>query len=64
MYWLRTGTGVIRAYDSLKACCDEANLQIADRITSINLRKYFATMSQVFDHRRSSYHIKDYDMTG
>lgn len=39
--------GAIRAYDSLKTLCGEIVLKKPDRITSVNLRKYMATVSQV-----------------
>ncbi|VDI57024.1 Hypothetical predicted protein [Mytilus galloprovincialis] len=42
-----TGNGVHRAYDSLKCVCEEAGVRYPDRITSVNIRKYFATMMQV-----------------
>ncbi|XP_033740934.1 uncharacterized protein LOC117327839, partial [Pecten maximus] len=44
-----TGEGVIRAYDSLKEMCAELNLGAPERITSVSMRKYIATLSQVID---------------
>jgi hypothetical protein len=41
------GNGTYRAYDALKRACMEAEVTCPDRITSVNLRKYFATMTQV-----------------
>uniref|UniRef100_A0A8W8MKN2 Uncharacterized protein n=1 Tax=Magallana gigas TaxID=29159 RepID=A0A8W8MKN2_MAGGI len=41
--------GVLRAYDSLKAFCDKCCLKKPEKITSVNLRKYTATIAQVFD---------------
>ena len=41
------GNGVIRAYDSLKTVCAEVDLLKPEKITSVNLRKYTATISQV-----------------
>lgn len=38
--------GVLRAYDSLKFCCGQVSLKNPDRITSVNLRKYTATIAQ------------------
>lgn len=40
------GIGVIRAYDSLKIMCQEVTLQKPEKLTSVNLRKYTATISQ------------------
>jgi len=42
-----TDDGVIRAYDALAKACKEACLQAPERITSTNLRKYMATITQV-----------------
>ncbi|XP_033759137.1 glutamic acid-rich protein-like [Pecten maximus] len=44
-----TGDGVMRAYDSLKAICGELSLGAPDRITSVSMRKYIVTLSQVID---------------
>uniref|UniRef100_A0A8W8MQQ1 Uncharacterized protein n=1 Tax=Magallana gigas TaxID=29159 RepID=A0A8W8MQQ1_MAGGI len=44
-----TRFGVLRAYDSLKAFCDKCYLKKPEKITSVNLRKYTATIAQVFD---------------
>ncbi|KAK6191611.1 hypothetical protein SNE40_003255 [Patella caerulea] len=41
--------GVLRPYDSLKTLCGEWSLQKPEQMTSVNLRKYTATISQVFD---------------
>ena len=41
-----SGIGVIRAYDSLKKLCSEVALQKPEKLTSVNLRKYTATISQ------------------
>ncbi|XP_038063141.1 uncharacterized protein LOC119733845 [Patiria miniata] len=43
------GDSVLRAYDSLKKVCQECDLQIPGRNTSVNLRKYMATLAQVMD---------------
>ena len=47
VFIISTGVGVIRAYDSLKMMCGRAQLGKPDRITSTNLRKYMATITQV-----------------
>ncbi len=39
---------VNRSYDSLKAMCQQANLCAPDRITSVAMRKYMATLTQVY----------------
>ena len=39
--------GCFRSYDSLKKVCKRAGLDCPDRITSVSLRKYMATISQV-----------------
>lgn len=44
-----TRFGVLRAYDSLKAFCDKCCLKKPEKIISVNLRKYTATIAQVFD---------------
>ena len=41
------GPGVYRGYNSLKSICEDAELQQGHKITSITLRKYMATMTQV-----------------
>ncbi len=41
--------GVLRAYDSLKTLCMVVNLQRTEQITSVNLRKYTATIAYIFD---------------
>lgn len=41
------GLGVVRAYDSLSTLASEADLQKPEKITSTNLRKYCATVTQV-----------------
>ncbi|XP_033737472.1 titin homolog [Pecten maximus] len=43
------GEGVFRAYDSLKTVCSEISLSAPERITSVSMRKYIATLSQVID---------------
>ena len=45
----RCEKGVIRAYDSVKAVASKACLDEPWRITSVNLRKFMATMVQTFD---------------
>lgn len=47
-YFFCVGLGVLRAYDSLKFCCGQVSLKNPDRITSVNLRKYTATIAQVY----------------
>ncbi|XP_069105224.1 uncharacterized protein [Argopecten irradians] len=44
-----TGDSVMRAYDSLKTICAEHSLKAPERITSVSMRKYIATLSQVID---------------
>lgn len=39
--------GAVRAYDSLKKICKELKLKQPEQITSVNMRKYTATISQV-----------------
>ena len=46
IFFLQSGEGVIRAYDSLRTMCQEAQLTAPHRITSTNLRKYMATVTQ------------------
>ena len=41
------GLGVLRAYESLKCYCKKCDLRSPDKITSINMRKYTATIAQV-----------------
>ncbi|XP_055958464.1 formin-2-like isoform X1 [Patella vulgata] len=43
------GEGVIRAYNSVLKACSRAPLKSPQLITSTNLRKYMATVTQVFD---------------
>ncbi|XP_021353744.1 uncharacterized protein LOC110450516 [Mizuhopecten yessoensis] len=43
------GHGVVRAYDALSKACKAADLKAPERITSTNLRKYMATITQVLD---------------
>ena len=43
-----TAAGVIRGYMSLYDLSREAALEYPERVTSTNLRKYFATLTQVF----------------
>ncbi|XP_069114279.1 uncharacterized protein [Argopecten irradians] len=50
-----TGDGVIRAYDSLKSICGELSLSAPEQITSVTMRKYIATLSQVID-------MKDFEL--
>lgn len=40
--------GYVRAYDSLKTMCNEVCLLAPHRITSVSMRKYMATLTQVF----------------
>ena len=40
---------VLRAYESLSQIASEAGLQAPHKITSVQLRKYMATISQVLD---------------
>lgn len=39
--------GFARAYDSTKKLCEEIDLKAPARITSVNMRKYCATLAQV-----------------
>ena len=39
-----------RAYNSLKMICDEIELKAPEQITSVNMRKYTATLTQVFNN--------------
>ncbi|XP_052229409.1 uncharacterized protein LOC127843707 isoform X6 [Dreissena polymorpha] len=41
------GTQYVRAYDSLKSVCDEVTLKAPARITSVSMRKYMATLTQL-----------------
>ncbi|XP_064625950.1 uncharacterized protein LOC135486780 [Lineus longissimus] len=41
--------GVFYAYKSLKCVCSELDLQTPERITSVAMRKYMATLSQTVD---------------
>lgn len=41
------GLGVVRCYESLSAVCGRAGLEQPQKITSVNLRKYMATVTQV-----------------
>ncbi|CAG2245278.1 unnamed protein product [Mytilus edulis] len=42
-----TGDGPLRSYDSMKNVCEKLNLKRPESITSVTLRKYTATLSQV-----------------
>ncbi|KAH3713312.1 hypothetical protein DPMN_073101, partial [Dreissena polymorpha] len=42
-----TGHYNVRSYEFLKAICGELSLSHPDQITSVNLRKYIGTLSQV-----------------
>ena len=42
-----TATGALRSYESLKKISDEVGLRNPQRMTSVTLRKYTATLSQV-----------------
>jgi len=46
----------MRAYDSLKSICKEFNLKAPERITSVSMRKYIATLSQVSELKDYRYH--------
>ena len=48
-----------RAYDSLKTVCNEVCLSAPHRITSVSMRKYMATLTQVFYHSFLSESIND-----
>lgn len=39
----------LRGHDALRMCCHEANLERPDLISSTKLRKYVATVSQIFN---------------
>ncbi|XP_014676676.1 PREDICTED: uncharacterized protein LOC106816566, partial [Priapulus caudatus] len=41
--------GCARAYDSLRTICAELNLKAPERITSVSMRKYCATLTQVLN---------------
>lgn len=41
------GEGVVRAYSSLSSICRRANLKEPEMVTSVTLRKYMATVTQV-----------------
>ncbi|ESO97052.1 hypothetical protein LOTGIDRAFT_174659 [Lottia gigantea] len=41
--------GATRSYESLKTVCSELNLEHPENITSVSMRKYTATLSQVID---------------
>ena len=41
--------GVIRGYNALNELTREAGLEYPERVTSTNLRKYFATLTQVIN---------------
>uniref|UniRef100_A0A8W8KZ57 Uncharacterized protein n=1 Tax=Magallana gigas TaxID=29159 RepID=A0A8W8KZ57_MAGGI len=58
-----TRFGVLRAYDSLKAFCDKCCLKKPDKITSVNLRKYTATIAQSLEnlHSREIGSQEDFD---
>lgn len=43
------GDSIIWAYDALRNCAEAAMLQNPVAITSTNLRKYMATVTQVLD---------------
>lgn len=41
--------GAARSYESVKTVCSEVSLKSPERITSVNLRKYTATLTQVIN---------------
>ena len=44
-----TKVGYRRSYDSMKDYCMSAGLKAQDRITSVSLRKFSATLAQIYD---------------
>lgn len=47
MYCFTVGSGVTRGYQSLASVCFKAGLKKPEKITSVTLRKYMATVTQV-----------------
>ena len=45
--YLKGGLGVVRGYDSVARACQAADLKKPEKITSVTLRKYMATVTQV-----------------
>lgn len=63
MYFIFAPQGMqyVRAYDSLKSVCDEVALKAPARITSVSMRKYMATLTQVrnFIYNKNSFVVSD-----
>jgi hypothetical protein len=47
IFAISAGNGVIRGYTCLGTCCEKAGLGKPEKVTSVSLRKYMATVTQV-----------------
>ena len=52
---LKIGDGVVRGYDAVALVTSESDLEHPERMHSTNMRKYMATMTQVYEEICSTF---------